>query len=209
MTVNARICAETALLHRSPSPRGERLRLERPAIHRQAHGSTAAGCAWVSCVILDDRLDRGRDKHWGGELPTELLLAVDELGASSHENDQVYLSVVLAQANRGVFVGQGDVPDFAEPTFDVGAPIGNLNESSGIEDFFYVASGFGHAENATACKYTCQYTRGVGVTVELTAPFPYFGGKRRAAPMIWDALGDPGGYVEPCGACQRAQEVAR
>lgn len=35
------------------------------------------------------------------------------------------------------------------------------------------------------------------MTVELTAPFPYFGGKRRAAPMIWDALGDPGGYVEP------------
>ena len=33
--------------------------------------------------------------------------------------------------------------------------------------------------------------------MELTAPFPYFGGKRRAAPMIWDALGDPGGYVEP------------
>ena len=31
----------------------------------------------------------------------------------------------------------------------------------------------------------------------LAAPFPYFGGKRRAAPMIWDALGDPGGYVEP------------
>ena len=31
----------------------------------------------------------------------------------------------------------------------------------------------------------------------LVAPFPYFGGKRRAAPMIWDALGDPGGYVEP------------
>ena len=31
----------------------------------------------------------------------------------------------------------------------------------------------------------------------LTAPFPYFGGKRRAAPIIWDALGDPGGYVEP------------
>ena len=39
------------------------------------------------------------------------------------------------------------------------------------------------------------------MTVELTAPFPYFGGKRRAAPMIWDALGDPGGYVEPfCGS---------
>ena len=35
------------------------------------------------------------------------------------------------------------------------------------------------------------------MTMELTAPFPYFGGKRRAAPMIWDALGDPGGYVEP------------
>ncbi|MBN7350736.1 DNA adenine methylase [Mycobacteroides abscessus] len=32
---------------------------------------------------------------------------------------------------------------------------------------------------------------------ELSAPFPYFGGKRRAAPKIWDALGDVGGYVEP------------
>ena len=31
----------------------------------------------------------------------------------------------------------------------------------------------------------------------LAAPFPYFGGKRRAAPIIWDSLGDPGGYVEP------------
>ena len=33
--------------------------------------------------------------------------------------------------------------------------------------------------------------------MSLAAPFPYFGGKRRAAPIIWDALGDPGGYVEP------------
>ena len=32
---------------------------------------------------------------------------------------------------------------------------------------------------------------------ELKAPFPYFGGKRRAAPIIWEALGDPAGYVEP------------
>ena len=31
----------------------------------------------------------------------------------------------------------------------------------------------------------------------LAAPFPYFGGKRRAAPTIWCALGDPSGYVEP------------
>ena len=31
----------------------------------------------------------------------------------------------------------------------------------------------------------------------LAAPFPYFGGKRRAASAIWQALGDPGGYVEP------------
>ena len=31
----------------------------------------------------------------------------------------------------------------------------------------------------------------------LTAPFPYFGGKRRAAPIVWRALGDPSGYVEP------------
>ena len=32
----------------------------------------------------------------------------------------------------------------------------------------------------------------------LTAPFPYYGGKRRLAPTIWQHLGDPGVYVEPC-----------
>lgn len=32
---------------------------------------------------------------------------------------------------------------------------------------------------------------------ELAAPFPWFGGKRRAAAAVWSALGDPGGYVEP------------
>ena len=31
----------------------------------------------------------------------------------------------------------------------------------------------------------------------LFSPFPYFGGKRRAAPLIWPLLGDPAGYVEP------------
>lgn len=37
--------------------------------------------------------------------------------------------------------------------------------------------------------------------MSLPAPFPYFGGKRRAAQMIWDAFGDPSGYVEPfCGS---------
>ena len=33
--------------------------------------------------------------------------------------------------------------------------------------------------------------------MSLAAPFPYFGGKRRAAPIVWRALGDPSGYVEP------------
>lgn len=37
----------------------------------------------------------------------------------------------------------------------------------------------------------------MSVDRSLQAPFPYFGGKRRAAPIIWTALGDPGGYVEP------------
>jgi len=32
---------------------------------------------------------------------------------------------------------------------------------------------------------------------ELTDPFPYFGGKRRAAPLVWDMLGDPAWYTEP------------
>ena len=36
-----------------------------------------------------------------------------------------------------------------------------------------------------------------GPDMSLAAPFPYFGGKRRAAEAIWAALGDPGGYVEP------------
>ncbi len=31
----------------------------------------------------------------------------------------------------------------------------------------------------------------------LAAPFPYFGGKRRAAQLVWDAIGDVGGYIEP------------
>ena len=38
---------------------------------------------------------------------------------------------------------------------------------------------------------------GVGMSEPLAAPFPYFGGKRRAAPIVWRALGDPAGYVEP------------
>lgn len=35
------------------------------------------------------------------------------------------------------------------------------------------------------------------MNAQLAAPFPYFGGKRRAAPIVWRALGDPAGYVEP------------
>lgn len=31
----------------------------------------------------------------------------------------------------------------------------------------------------------------------LSAPFPYFGGKSRIAPLIWQALGDPRVYIEP------------
>ena len=31
----------------------------------------------------------------------------------------------------------------------------------------------------------------------LRAPFPYFGGKRRAAALIWEGLGDVANYVEP------------
>lgn len=31
----------------------------------------------------------------------------------------------------------------------------------------------------------------------LKAPFPWFGGKSRAAPLIWERLGDVDNYVEP------------
>ena len=29
------------------------------------------------------------------------------------------------------------------------------------------------------------------------APFPWFGGKSKAAPIVWELLGDVGHYVEP------------
>lgn len=29
------------------------------------------------------------------------------------------------------------------------------------------------------------------------APFPYFGGKSKAAPLVWQLLGDVEHYVEP------------
>lgn len=33
------------------------------------------------------------------------------------------------------------------------------------------------------------------------APFPWFGGKRQAAPVVWALLGDVAHYVEPfCGS---------
>lgn len=35
------------------------------------------------------------------------------------------------------------------------------------------------------------------MTETLQAPFVWFGGKRRAAPLVWDALGDVPQYVEP------------
>lgn len=31
----------------------------------------------------------------------------------------------------------------------------------------------------------------------MKAPFPWFGGKRRVAPIIWQAFGDVDNYVEP------------
>lgn len=33
--------------------------------------------------------------------------------------------------------------------------------------------------------------------VDLRAPFPWFGGKSRAAPLVWEALGNVANYVEP------------
>jgi len=34
---------------------------------------------------------------------------------------------------------------------------------------------------------------------QLTAPFPWPGGKRRLARAVWNRLGDPQAYLEPCG----------
>ena len=40
-----------------------------------------------------------------------------------------------------------------------------------------------------------------GMDAELKAPFPYFGGKRTVAHIVWAALGQPKHYIEPfCGS---------
>ena len=51
---------------------------------------------------------------------------------------------------------------------------------------------------------TTRFIGGVGVSAQrhgaptaLTAPFPWFGGKRRWAPRIWERFGEVGVYVEP------------
>lgn len=50
-----------------------------------------------------------------------------------------------------------------------------------------------------------EFSYGVGSRMtdnQLPAPFPYPGGKRNAARTVWNALGDPGCYIEPfCGSC--------
>lgn len=39
------------------------------------------------------------------------------------------------------------------------------------------------------------------VRSDLKAPFPYFGGKRRVAQIVWDCFGDVANYIEPfCGS---------
>ena len=46
--------------------------------------------------------------------------------------------------------------------------------------------------------------------LELRAPFPYFGGKSRAAAEVWRRLGRVTNYVEPCfgsGACLLARPL--
>jgi len=39
-------------------------------------------------------------------------------------------------------------------------------------------------------------------TEPLKAPFPYFGGKRKVAAMVWERFGDVANFIEPfCGSC--------
>jgi site-specific DNA-adenine methylase len=42
----------------------------------------------------------------------------------------------------------------------------------------------------------------INLFTDLKAPFPYFGGKSTVAHIIWEALGQPKHYIEPCaGSC--------
>lgn len=46
----------------------------------------------------------------------------------------------------------------------------------------------------------------------MKAPFPWFGGKSRAAPLAWAAMGDVGAYCEPFAgslACLLARPAPR
>ena len=55
----------------------------------------------------------------------------------------------------------------------------------------------GHQENERSAPTATRHAHNPRTPDMLQAPFPYFGGKRRAAADVWRMLGDPGGYVEP------------
>jgi hypothetical protein len=54
------------------------------------------------------------------------------------------------------------------------------------------------AEAATAKKKVRKGNGAARPKSSLKPPFPYFGGKWRAADIVWDRLGDPDNSIEPC-----------
>lgn len=58
----------------------------------------------------------------------------------------------------------------------------------------------GRAANPHHSKKT-ERTMTTTNTATLTAPVPYFGGKKNAVPIVWERFGNPAAYIEPfCGS---------
>ena len=62
---------------------------------------------------------------------------------------------------------------------------------------FGIPGGMGVSEQRINRPFTDNWKPAMKAPRELSAPFPYFSGKSRLAPAIWQRLGNPTVYVEP------------
>lgn len=56
---------------------------------------------------------------------------------------------------------------------------------------------FVQSNECEALRHVAELPGGSEVTPPLKAPFPWFGGKRRVAPIVWERLGNVDVYCEP------------
>lgn len=92
-------------------------------------------------VVRDELVEDGGDVGRCGHAVAERHAAGFDLGAPSGEQVHLDLAVVVADADGGFLVGQGDVPC---GDVEVSAVVGDVGEASDVEDFFDVANGCVH-----------------------------------------------------------------